>query len=197
MGSTPGTDAAHPHGSLDNPEVAHEESDINVRAILWFIGILVVTTLSIHLSMWGLFTVFAHMEAKSDPELSPLMIPAGQLPPEPRLQTTPWTDLTRFRQNEERRLHSYGWVDEKAGVAHLPIDKAKALLLQRGLPVRPTAADAMEGTRVAASGESSGGRLIPAGGADKSSAQPAAPAQPAQPGPAPAATPPKGPGGGA
>ena len=49
MGSTPGTDAAaHPHGSLENPEVAHEASDINVRAILWFVGILVATTFAIH-----------------------------------------------------------------------------------------------------------------------------------------------------
>ena len=201
MGSTPGTDHRHPHGALDNPEVVHEESDINVRAILWFIGILVVTTLSIHLSMWGLFKVFAGMETKSDPELPPLMIPAGQLPPEPRLQTVPWSDLMRFRQNEERHLQSYGWINEKAGVAHLPIEKAKALLLERGLPVRPDAADAMEGTRVAASGEASGGRLIPAGGPDKSSAQPVAPAPAAgtQPGPppAPTQTPPKGPGGGA
>lgn len=199
MGSTPGTDP-HPHGDLLNPDVEHEETDIDIRAILWFIAILVVTMLSIHLSMWGLFRAFAHMEAKSDPELTPLMIPAGQLPPEPRLQTTPWTDLTRFRHNEEQYLHSYGWIDEKAGVAHLPIDTAKALLLQRGLPVRPTAADAMEGTAVAASGESSGGRLIPAGGADKSSAQPAAPAAggAAPPATPPAAvTPPKGPGGGA
>ena len=40
MGSTPGTDAAaHPHGSLENPEVAHEAGDINVRAVIWFVAI--------------------------------------------------------------------------------------------------------------------------------------------------------------
>jgi hypothetical protein len=198
MDSTPGTNAsAHPHGDLTNPEVAHEQSDINIRAVLWFVAILLVTSLAIHLSMYGLFKVFAGFEARSDPEVSPLMAPAGQLPPEPRLQTSPWTDLKKFHEIEERHLHTYGWVDEKAGVAHLPIEKAKALLLQRGLPVSSNAADAMEGTHVAASGESSSGRLIPAGGADKSTAQPAAtPPQAAQPGPPPAPTPPKGPGGG-
>jgi hypothetical protein len=83
MGSTPGTNAAHPHGSLENPEVAHEESDINVRAILWFVGILVATTLTIHLTMYGLFVGLDRFDARNDPPASPLMAPAGQLPPEP------------------------------------------------------------------------------------------------------------------
>lgn len=161
MGTTPGTDgAAHPHGDLHNPEVAHEDSDVNVRALLWSAVLLVVTALAISVSMWGLFVVFDRMEAKNDPPVTPLMAPAGQFPPEPRLQTTPWQDLTRLRAEEERYLHSYGWVDEKAGIAHMPIDKAKALLLQRGLPVRPGAADPAEGTHVAAGGESSSGRTI-------------------------------------
>jgi hypothetical protein len=191
MGSTPGTDAAHPHGSLENPEVAHEESDINVRAVLWFVGILVATTIAIHLTMYGLFVVLDRFEAKNDPPISPLMAPAGQLPPEPRLQTTPWEDLKRFRAEEELHLNSYGWVDKTAGVAHLPIDKAKALLLQRGLPARQGSSDPTEGTHVAASGESSGGRNIPAGAPVM-----AAPA-PQTPAPAPVAPQPaKAPGGG-
>jgi hypothetical protein len=190
MGSTPGTNAAHPHGSLENPEVAHEESDINVRAILWFVAILVGTTLAIHLTMYGLFVGLARFDAKNDPAVSPLLAPAGQLPPEPRLQTTPWEDLKKFRAEEDVHLHSYGWVDKTAGVAHLPIDKAKALLLQRGLPARETS-DPTQGTHVAASGESSGGRNIPAGAPVM-----AAPA-PQPPAPAPSAPEPaKAPGGG-
>ena len=176
MGSTPGTDAAaHPHGSLENVEVAHETSDINIRAVVWFVIILVVAAVAINASMWALFVVLDRIDAKNDPTLSPLMAPAGQLPPEPRLQIIPWEDLKKFRGNEDLYLHSYGWVDKSAGVAHLPIDKAKALLLQRGLPTRPGPVDPTEGTHVAASGESSGGRNIPAG-------TPAAPAQLAAPG---------------
>jgi hypothetical protein len=199
MGSTPATEPHHPHGDLHNPDVAHEAGDINIRAVLWFVGILIATALSIHLSMWGLFRVFARMEATADPEVSPLMVPAGQLPGEPRLQTTPWQDLRKFRESEDRHLHSYGWIDEKAGVAHVPIDKAKALLLQRGLAVRPTASDAAEGTHFAASGESSSGRSIPAGGADTSTptppaAQPPSPTPPGGSAPVPA-KPPGGPGG--
>jgi hypothetical protein len=163
MASKPGTDAAahpHPHGSLENPDVAHESTDINVRAILWFTFMLVATTVAISVTMYGLFVAFDRIERKDDQTMLPLMQPAGQRPPNPQLQTTPWTDLKKFRGDEEDYLHSYGWIDEKAGVAHIPIDKAKALLLQKGLPARAGEADPTEGTPVAASGESSGGRRI-------------------------------------
>ena len=93
---------------------------------------------------------------------------AGQAPPDPRLQTTPWTDLKTLHAEEFSYLHSYGWVDKDAGVAHMPIDKAKALLLQKGLPVRPGPVDAVEGTSFAATGESSGGRNLPASRDDAS-----------------------------
>ena len=40
---------------------------------------------------------------------------------------------------EEQTLHSYGWVDQQAGVVRIPIDRAMELLAQRGLPTRPQA----------------------------------------------------------
>jgi hypothetical protein len=132
---------------------------------VWFIVALIVTAALIHISMWVLFVAFDRIAARRDPTVTPLMAPAGELPPEPRLQTTPWTDLKQFREDEERRLHSYGWIDEKGGVAHVPIEKAKALLLQRGLPTRSGGTDPSEGTHVAASGESSSGRAITTTGA--------------------------------
>ena len=33
-------------------------------------------------------------------------------------------------------LTTYGWVDKNAGTVRIPIDRAKELLLERGLPVR-------------------------------------------------------------
>ena len=36
-------------------------------------------------------------------------------------------------------MHSYGWVDQQAGVVRIPIDRAMELLAQRGLPTRPQA----------------------------------------------------------
>ncbi|MCA1555006.1 MAG: hypothetical protein LC737_11585, partial [Chloroflexi bacterium] len=31
----------------------------------------------------------------------------------------------------------YGWVDQSAGITHIPIERAMELLLERGLPTRP------------------------------------------------------------
>jgi hypothetical protein len=33
-------------------------------------------------------------------------------------------------------LTTYGWMDQNAGVVRLPIERAKELILERGLPVR-------------------------------------------------------------
>jgi hypothetical protein len=45
--------------------------------------------------------------------------------------------LKTFVLDQEKQLNSYGWVDEKAGVAHIPIKQAMDLIAQRGLPVCP------------------------------------------------------------
>jgi hypothetical protein len=174
----------HPHGPTDNPDVVHEESDINVRAIIWFVIVLTGITLAINVAMWGLFKGLDYYEAKNDPGASPLAAPpapaTGGPMPSPGLQLTPWTDLKAFNAAQAAQLQGYGWIDEHGGIARVPISKAKALLLKQGLPVRPELAGALDGTNVAASGEANGGRTIPAGGADKSGGgTPAAVAPPA------------------
>ena len=191
---------AHPHDDLVNEDVHHESSDINVRAILWFVAILTGITVAIQAAMIGMFKGLDWYETRNQPYVTPLARGAAQATdfPEPRLQTTPWTDLQTFRSEQTHHLTSYGWVDEKLGVARIPIAKAKQMLLERGLPVRPELAADLEGTNVASTGESSGGRTLPGGAADKSGAaggggfvSPDAAVTPAP------AAPPKKPGGGA
>ena len=181
----------HPHGTADNLDVVHEESDINVRAIIWFVIVLTAVSVSVDVGMFGLFKALDYYEVKNDPPVSPLAVePAsvkGGPQPAPGLQTTPWLDLKQFRADQNALVHGYGWVDEPAGIARVPIEKAKALLLKQGLPVRPELADALEGTAVAAGGESNGGRTLPAGQPDKSTPAAAPPAA------APSATPPAAP----
>jgi len=182
----------HPHGELHNPDTAHESADISMRGIVSFVILLTVVTIGMQGAMYVVFRVLARVEAAADPEVSPLATPANEAPPEPRLQTTPWADLKTLRADEASYLHGYGWIDQRAGVARIPIDRAKALLLQKGLPVRQGTVDPSEGTSLAATGESTGGRNLPAGGADMST--------PTAPGGAPklpqGAEAPKKPGGG-
>ena len=61
------------------------------------------------------------------------------LPPEPRLQVSAPKDLEQYKAAQEEILNSYGWVDEKAGIVRIPIDRAMDILLQKGFPVRGTA----------------------------------------------------------
>ena len=55
--------------------------------------------------------------------------------PEPRLEEDERDQMNSIRLEEEKQLHSYGWTDEKAGVVHIPIERAMELTAQRGLPV--------------------------------------------------------------
>jgi hypothetical protein len=196
MAAMGGTEMAHAHSpeELRNVDTAHEPSDVNIRAIIWFVVVLSVTAALIHTSMYGLFVLLDKLERQNDPAVSPVALPTGEAPLGPLLQTTPWADLKRLRSEETQYLHSYGWIDQKAGVARIPIDKAKALLLQRGIPVRPEASDETEGTHAAAMGESNSGRTLPGAAQDKSAA-PVPPTSP-QATKADSNEPPKKPGGG-
>ena len=121
--------------SLENPDAAHEESDINVRAIIWFVRRCSRSSCISHVRCGACSACSNTIEAKNDPAVSPLCSPPAGRCRNRGLQTTPWADLKTFRPSEDRYLHSYGWVDKSAGVARIPIDKAKAMLLQKGLPV--------------------------------------------------------------
>jgi hypothetical protein len=125
-----------------NPEVAHEQSDVNVRAILWFSAGLIVVAVVIHVAIWGLFELFETRTAAADPRPAPLAAPAGQLPPTPRLQTRPVNDLKAMRALEDALLNAEqelpdGRIPIDMPPSRIPIERAKQLLVERGLPVRP------------------------------------------------------------
>ena len=170
------------HDGLYNEDVAHEHADVNVRAVLMFCLGLVVVVGVVQVAMWGFFNLLERQAVQNDPVVSPLAVPAGRLPPEPRLLTDEPGNLRQIKADEEQILRGYGWVDQNAGAARIPIDEAKKKLMQQGLPVRPEGpVDALMGTSLPARGESSSGRVITAKPQENA-------AQPAQ-APAPAAAP--------
>jgi hypothetical protein len=52
-------------------------------------------------------------------------------PPPPLLQTGPTLDLTSFREQEDRILGSYAWVDKEKGVVRIPVEEAMRILVGR------------------------------------------------------------------
>lgn len=186
------------HDELHNDDVAHEHSDINIGAVLTSAVVVAVVCLATAGLMYGLFWwVLEKQAAARDPKLSPLAMPATVMPPttttqptfgtapDPKLLTGEPAYLSGVRAREQELLHGYGWVDEKAGIARVPIAEAKKLIVERGLPVRPDPiADPRLGTHAPAAGESSSGRAITH---PVDAAAAGAPAQ--TPAPAPAAPP--------
>ena len=139
---------SHSHG---NHDVRFEESDVSTRPIVTAVVLLAVFTL--------VFTGIAHLyfhylasarqeEVGAKPEGAPwhigdlgrnAQVAAGQSAaqvPAPRLQVDPKADLEALHASEAKALGSWGWVDKQAGVAQVPIGKAKQMLLAKGLPAR-------------------------------------------------------------
>jgi hypothetical protein len=136
-----------------NVETHHERSDVNVRALLWVVVILVVFAAVTHGLLWVMFKHFAQAVRRDvRPPMTAIARPAGAaIPQEPRLQPFPTTerpgqvmppnrdtaetDMAEMRRSEEEQLHTVGWVDKQNGIVRLPIDVAKQLVVQRGMPV--------------------------------------------------------------
>lgn len=132
---------------VEQSDVAHEASDVSVPTIVKFGLALIVAIGLVCLLVWGLFAVFYARAVKTEPTPPPLYR-GERLPPEPRLQgmpghqSIPSEDIKEFRKRENIELNSYGWVikpsGQQAGIIHIPIERAKKLILERGLPA-PTA----------------------------------------------------------
>jgi hypothetical protein len=127
-----------------------EGDGISYRGIFWLVAVLAVTILVAEGLMVVTFKLLARDAAAGDAPRAPLAAPAGQLPPKPNLlyldSNAPAlrlgepSNLQQFLQAEDKALTTYEWIDRSAGVVRIPIDRAKELLLQRGLPSRETAA---------------------------------------------------------
>jgi hypothetical protein len=119
-----------------------EGDGVSYSGIVWFVVILTVVTVVCQVLMWGLFAALETRADGRDVARAPLAAPQGQAPPGPNLLAIlPGTHgepaaLKDFRAREEAILNTYGWADQNAGTVRIPIQRAKDLLLERGLPVR-------------------------------------------------------------
>src|SRR5262245_52398222 len=131
--------AEHAGQQPRHADVAHETSDVNIRAILAAGGGLILMGAVVYFVVWLLFGYLYRREAAASASPAyPLAVGQGdRLPPEPRLQMHPRQDLKDLRESEDVLLKSYGWVDRNQGVVRIPIDEAMRLTLQRGLASRP------------------------------------------------------------
>jgi len=139
-------------GDVATVETRHEESDVNVRALIWFMVIFIVFAALTHAGLYLLYRFYRNLEggAKANPPISSVAMPRdANVPVTPRLQpfpnrmpnnetvpptaNTPVVDMIAMRESESQRLNTYGWVDQQHGIAHIPIEEAKKRALQSGV----------------------------------------------------------------
>jgi hypothetical protein len=115
-------------------KTAHEPNVLVVRGLVVFaVGLVATVILSgaaVGLVIWGF-----SLEVKGLRALTPARFAddSGLFPP-PRIESNPDVELVKVKKEELGRLNGYGWVDKKAGVAHIPIDRAIDILAKTGLP---------------------------------------------------------------
>ena len=134
---------AGPHGLAERTE----GDGISYKGIASSMIILAVITLFCYALVVGFFKFMESRAVAGDTPRAPLAAPPTQPAIQdgrvvggpasgPNLLVQEPMNLQKFRAEEEHQLSSYGWVDQNTGVVRLPIDRAKALLLERGLAVR-------------------------------------------------------------
>jgi hypothetical protein len=128
-------------------EAGFESRDIAPLTMPILFSILGVLGIIAFVAIWGLFQVLDARERAQQKLLTPLVNAQGDMRsvlsgdlkkfPEPRLETDERNESISFEIKEEMRLHTYGWVDQKAGIMYIPIDRAMQILVQRQLPTHP------------------------------------------------------------
>lgn len=134
----------------EHAEEAYEHQDLSAQSIYAFLISLLVGGVIVYFIVWGMYRFMDARIKEHEPPPNPLVqraetdtrvVAPDEIKkfPEPRLEKNERIEINDFRLSEEQRLNSYGWIDQKAGIVHIPIDRAMELLAQKGLPTTPKA----------------------------------------------------------
>jgi hypothetical protein len=128
-----------PEARVENPEVRHEQSDVTLKSVLLFAGGLMLVALIVHLALWAMLIRLGKHEDRAKKSVFPLAVEERRQgphqPPEPRLEgIDPAQRAVQGEPGEapeEWDVHRFGWIDEKAGLAHIPVEEAMRRLVEK------------------------------------------------------------------
>ena len=139
-------------------ETEFEREDLSTRGIVAFMIGLAVSGVVIYFIIVGMYSFLDKYEQSQMATASPLTTSKREMSDAmsrvvtqaemektfkdngaPMLEVIEGVELRKDLINQEDQLNSYGWVDQKAGVAHIPIELAMKLIVERGLPTVPPA----------------------------------------------------------
>src|SRR5271169_3029988 len=120
-----------------------EREDLSMRGVFAFMIGLAAVGVVIYFIIVGMYKKLDDIERSQMTTASPLVTSKGTISRvvtqdgmdktfkengAPMLEVTEGVDFQKDLVSQENRLNSYGWVDEEAGVAHIPIEQAMKLI---------------------------------------------------------------------
>lgn len=115
-------------------QAGHEPTGVEARGLVVGAIVLAAVVIVSQLVLWLWMRDFRRMEEEAN-ALAPSRLAIGvDRFPEPRLQESPPVEMVQIKEEELRRIGTYGWVDRKAGIARIPVDRAMDILVTKGLP---------------------------------------------------------------
>ena len=139
----------HKHGHAGtrlpiHEDVSYEPKDVRVTPILKFLLYLGIgTLLSFVVALFIYRGLVAYWSDSYTPPPPSRLGEGPTVPPEPRLQGMPghlidpqkdWRQMVKEGTAANNELK---WIDEKAGIAQIPVSDAMDLIVEKGLPVVP------------------------------------------------------------
>jgi hypothetical protein len=110
----------------------YEQRDLSVRRAVQFLVVIFFTIIGSLIISYFVFLWVLPNQRADLPSVRPEAL-QRQLPPEPRVQGFPMRDWENFIAEETRKTTTYELLDETAGKARIPVERAKELILERGL----------------------------------------------------------------
>ncbi|MCI0392260.1 MAG: hypothetical protein MOB07_26310 [Acidobacteria bacterium] len=142
-------DPQHGHDPHGHGHEQVESSAMAPKPILLFLVILFISTAFVFVIVKGLDWGFKELDESNQGQAATQVETRGrQLPPGPLLQGAPGKDdkptdlpleeMEKVRKAADQKIGSYGWVDKSGGIVRIPLNRAKDMIAEKGLPALPS-----------------------------------------------------------
>lgn len=129
---------ALPQGAENGGEGGHEENVVRLSTTVWLTIASIITMAVVHFALLGGLK-WAEQERKAMTAANPPVFPGREAMtpeqfPSPRLEKDYDEEINQVLPEQKALTENYAWVDEKAGIARIPVDRAIDILAEKGLP---------------------------------------------------------------
>jgi hypothetical protein len=101
--------------------LGYEARDARPKVLLTYAVLLTISLIVVHVLLLGVYSYFRQQRTPEPVSKSRSVIDI-------------YEQLKGLRRAEDQTLSSYGWVDRKAGIVQIPIERAMDLVAKRGVP---------------------------------------------------------------